>query len=92
VRSRYPNEELCGYALYSDADAITVWPSVNDRAHLEKVTAIDPDDAEYYRWSPAEWSHEFERAEYFQKISVSLIDDAKGLRSPQGREQFKASI
>ena len=47
MRSRYPNEEFCGYALYSDADAITVCPSVNDRAHLEKVTAIDPDDAEY---------------------------------------------
>jgi len=92
VRSRYPNEEFCGYGLYSDPDAITVCPAVNACAHLEKVIADDPDDEEYYRWSPGEWNHEFEGAGYFREISSSLANEVKGIKSPEEHRRFKQQL
>jgi len=92
VRSRHPDEEFCGYALYSDADAITVCPSVNSRAHLEQMIANDPGDAEYYRWSPAEWNHEFEGAEHFQEISNYLRAEVKAIKSPEEHNGFKQQV
>jgi hypothetical protein len=92
VRSRHPNQQFCGYALYSDPDAVTVCPSVNTSAHLEKMIATDPDDAEYYRWSPAEWSHEFEGAEYFTEISKALANQVKGIVSSEEHKIFKLKL
>nr|WP_229087862.1 DUF4303 domain-containing protein [Brevibacillus sp. M2.1A] len=68
VRNKYAGQSFCGYALYSDSDAITVCPAVNSTDHLNKMIAEDPDDAIYYRWSPGEWDHEFEGAECFKYI------------------------
>jgi len=92
VRRRNPNEEFCGYALYSDPDAITVCPAVNTRAHLEKMIANDPDDAVYYRWSPGEWNHEFEGAEYFKGIPSSLANEVNGIESPEEYKRFKQQV
>lgn len=92
VRSRYPNEEFCGYALYSDSDAITVCPSTNTRSHLESMIDSDPGDAEYYRWSPAEWSYEFEGAEYFDQVSKALYEQVKGIKSPEEHSRLKNAV
>ena len=92
VRSRNPNEEFCGYALYSDPDASTVCPAVNTRTHLEKMIAKDPDDAVYYRWSPGEWNHEFEGAEYFKEISDLLGDEVRRIESPEEHKRFKQQV
>ena len=92
VRSLYPNEKFCGYALYSDADAITVCLSANTRSHLESMIAKDPGDAEYYRWSPAEWNHEFEGAEYFDQVSKALYEEVKGVKSIEEHSRLKNDV
>lgn len=92
VRSRNPNEKFCGYALYSDADAITVCPSANTLSNLESMIADDPGDAEYYRWSPAEWNHQFEGAEYFDQVSKALYEEVKGIKSIEEHSRLKNSV
>ncbi|WP_309144063.1 DUF4303 domain-containing protein [Streptomyces sp. PKU-MA01144] len=57
-----------GYALYSDADAMTVCLSANTRAHLASMRTTDPDDAEYYVWTPAEWALEGISHEHFDAL------------------------
>jgi len=92
VRARYPNAEFCGYALYSDPDAITICPAANTCSHLEKMIFQDPSDAKYYRWSPGEWDHEFEGSEHFSEISKHLYDEAKKITSPHEHKLFKQKI
>lgn len=92
VRNKYPGQRFCGYALYSDSDAITVCPAVNSTDHLNKMIAGDPDDAVYYRWSPGEWDHEFEGAECFAEISDLLYSEVKGMKSAESHEQFKEKV
>lgn len=68
----HPDADYCGYALYSDASAMTVCCAANTRSHLAQLQAEDPADAEYYQWSPAEWSMEGVAAEWFAPISRRL--------------------
>jgi len=68
----HPDADYCGYALYSDASAMTVCCAVNTRSHLTRLQAEDPAEAEYYQWSPAEWSMEGVAAEQFAPISRRL--------------------
>ena len=70
----HPEADFCGYALYSDASAMTVCCAVNTRSHLARLEAEaeDPAEAEYYRWTPAEWSMEGTTAEQFAPISRRL--------------------
>ncbi|MGW2255772.1 DUF4303 domain-containing protein [Kitasatospora sp. NPDC001660] len=83
--------ERCGYALYSDAAAMTVCCAVNTRDHLARSQAADPDDAEYYRWSPAEWAHEGVGHEYFTEVNRHLLARSMTLG---GRElcQWRESV
>nr|WP_026264107.1 DUF4303 domain-containing protein [Paenibacillus terrigena] len=92
VRNQYPGQSFCGYALYSDADAITVCPAVNSTDNLNNMIAGDPEDAIYYRWSPGEWDHEFEGAEYFAEISSLLFNEVKGMKSVARVRQFKEKV
>lgn len=92
VRRKFPNQVFCGYALYSDPDAVTVAPAVNSIGHLQKMTNDDPDDAAYYRWSPGEWDHEFEGAEYFKEISTLLRNEASKANSQAEREVFRQDV
>ncbi|ASJ56516.1 hypothetical protein BP422_24905 [Brevibacillus formosus] len=39
VRNKYSGQSFCGYALYSDSDAITVCPAVNSTDHLNTTAA-----------------------------------------------------
>lgn len=92
VRKKYPGQDFCGYALCLDPDAVTVAPSVNSVGHLQKMIGDDPDDAVYYRWSPGEWDHEFEGAEFFKGISASLRNEAKKIDSEDKREAFRSRV
>ncbi|MDH2391798.1 DUF4303 domain-containing protein [Streptomyces sp. HNM0663] len=67
-----PAADYSGYALYSDADAMTVCCAANTRAHLARMQADDPEDAEYYRWSPAEWALEGIASDLFEHLCVRL--------------------
>ncbi|WP_024680893.1 DUF4303 domain-containing protein [Pseudomonas syringae] len=80
ILAEFPKDEICAFALYSDSDARTLAPSFNLKAHLDTMQAEDPDDKTYYKWSPAEWSHEFYGADFFDDISKELarFSDAAG--------------
>ncbi|MFI2202453.1 DUF4303 domain-containing protein [Streptomyces sp. NPDC020192] len=75
--------EYCGYALYSDADAGSVCCAVNTRAHLARAQAGDPDDAEYYRWTPAEWALEGVGHEHFAPLGRRLLGRSPTARGPE---------
>lgn len=92
VRKKFPGQAFCGYALYSDPDAVTVAPAVNSMGHLQKMINGDPDDAVYYRWSPGEWDHEFEGAEHFKGVSTLLRNEASKMHSEAEREAFRQGV
>ncbi len=75
LAERYSDQEFCGYALYSDEDAMTVCYSVNTVDHLtrakQEVEQQYPGEAEYLEWSPAEWAFENE-GPWFNQISKKL--------------------
>ncbi|MCF7532922.1 DUF4303 domain-containing protein [Pseudomonas petrae] len=71
-RADFPNTQVCGFALYSDADARTLAPSFNTQDHLTRVEAEYPDEGQYFKWSPAEWSHEAYGGEFFNDLSKML--------------------
>ncbi|HEN8800499.1 TPA: DUF4303 domain-containing protein [Pseudomonas putida] len=83
MANEFPEGEVCAFALYSDADARTLAPSLNLRSNLEAMQSGDPDDAIYYKWAPAEWSHEAYAAELFDGISEELA----GLSDSMSPEQ-----
>jgi len=92
VRLRHPDQTFCGYALYSDLDAITVCPAVNSLQNLEKQVASDPADAAYYKWSPGEWDHESEGTEHFQNICRILQEEVHATQSTEAHEELKDKV
>jgi hypothetical protein len=58
LASLHPEGTLCAFALYSDDGGMTVCPSTNTRPHLERRLARFPDEADFYTFSPPEWSLE----------------------------------
>lgn len=73
-RSEFPNAQVCGFALYSDGDARTLVPAFNTQDHLTRVKAENPDDWQYFKWSPAEWSHEAFGGDYFNDLCKMLFN------------------
>lgn len=71
-RADFPNAQVCGFALYSDADARTLVPAFNTQDHLTRVQAEYPDDGQYFKWAPAEWSHEAYAGDYFNDLCKML--------------------
>lgn len=92
VRHKEPEINFCAYGLYSDADAITICPAQNSCIHLNKMIENDPDDKEYYRWSPSEWSHESKGGESFKEISLYLRANAELIKSSDEYDQFKFDV
>lgn len=78
-RQAHPTADVCGFALYSDADARTLVPSFNTADHLARVQAEEPAEQGYFKWSPAEWSHETFGGEYFNALSSLLWDLADSI-------------
>jgi hypothetical protein len=71
-RKDFPNVEVCGFSLYSDADARSLAPAFNTKDHLARVQAENPEDRLYFKWSHAEWSHEAFGGHYFADLSKTL--------------------
>ena len=92
IRARHADQRLCGYALYTDSDAITVCPAANSERNLNRMMADDPDDSVYYRWSPGEWDHEFEGAQHFEEISALLEKEVGNIVRPQHHAEFKSQV
>ncbi|MFJ3221010.1 DUF4303 domain-containing protein [Kitasatospora sp. NPDC086801] len=67
-----PAADYCGFALYSDAGAMTVCCAANTVSHLARLRAEDPAEAAYYEWTPAEWAMEGVAAERFASICRRL--------------------
>lgn len=90
-RNDFPNAEVCGFALYSDADARSLAPAFNTNDHLARVQAENPDDRQYFKWSPAEWSHEAFGGHFFADVSKTLwsIADAS---SRENFEQHRRQV
>lgn len=92
LRVRYPREDFCGYALFSDAGAMSVSLALNSKSHLEKAIRADPGDAAYYKWSPGEWAHEAEGAEHFQDISRLLRREALETKTGEQFSEFRDRV
>ncbi len=58
IREDHRGEGFCAFALYSDEGAMTVCAAANTQSHLEARLREEPDEALYWKWSPAEWKHE----------------------------------
>lgn len=92
LRNKYSKDNICAYSLYSDADAISISPAINTKEYLLEMSAGDPDDSIYYKWSPAEWKHEFEGAEFFEDISKALQEEAKKMNTQGQFLEFKKNV
>lgn len=58
IQKDHHGEGFCAFALYSDEGAMTVCAAANTQRHLEACVREEPDEASYWKWSPAEWKHE----------------------------------
>lgn len=92
LKYKYSEDNICGYSLYSDSDAMSINPALNSKKHLDLMCADDPEDATYYRWSPAEWAYESEGTEFFQEISRQLRDESKKIKNKDQFIIFKANV
>lgn len=67
--------DCCAFALYSDEGVLTMAAAANTVSHLTKMKATDPDNEDYYKWSPAEWENEGNLAQSeFNELSTILRD------------------
>ncbi|KPX30546.1 hypothetical protein ALO70_200151 [Pseudomonas amygdali pv. eriobotryae] len=92
ILSEFPKDQICAFALYSDSDARTLAPSFNLKAHLNSMQAEDPDDKAYYKWSPAEWSHEFYRADFFDEVSKELEKLSESVGEGESFERYRKEV
>ena len=74
-----PPGDCRGHALHSDDGAMTVCCAVNTAGHLARARAADPGDAEYRRWSPAEWAMDDVGHEHFAGIGRRRYAATAGL-------------
>lgn len=70
IVTHHGDEGIYAFALYSDEGALTVCPATNTLAHLATQPA---DEADYYKFEPAEWKYEMVGAdEQFDAICATL--------------------
>ena len=67
--------DICAFALYTDESFLSLSVSVNTTSHLEERQADDPEFAEEYKWTPAEWKIENFNDEAFTAINNQLKDE-----------------
>lgn len=77
ARAAKLGEPVCGYALYSDSDAMTVSATINTASHLKAQQKKDPSDADTYRFNPGEWAMEGFANELFEPLQRKLRAAAK---------------
>ncbi|GAA0196614.1 hypothetical protein GCM10009122_61340 [Fulvivirga kasyanovii] len=73
IFNEHNNEEIYGFALYSDGGAMTVCPSANTIDFLENLDEEEKEELAYYKFEPAEWKYEMAGAvDEFDDISSEL--------------------
>ena len=86
---KYGADEIYGFALYSDGDAMTVCPSTNTLKHL---TTVDQNDLIYHKFEPAAWKYEAEGADNeFDDICTQLraeLDENEFLENDEYNEEW----
>lgn len=92
LREKYSKDNICSYALYSDAGAMSISPAINTKNNLIEMCKDDPEDCVYYKWTPAEWDHEFEGAKYFEDISQKLQEESKKLDTLEEFTAFRNHV
>jgi hypothetical protein len=76
MHAQHGAEKIYAFALYSDEGAMSVCPATNTLKQLKAITKDDPDQADYYKFEPAEWKYEGDGAdEKFGKICKALWNE-----------------
>ena len=55
--------DICGFALYSDEDAMSISIALNTYEYLKNNIKDDPENESYYKFSPEEWNEIIENDE-----------------------------
>ena len=79
-QEKLAEEIIVGYALYTDASVMSISSAVNTKSHLLSLVREDPEDAEYYRWSPAEWAYEAEDDSELDEISSIIRKESNNIQ------------
>jgi hypothetical protein len=90
-QAKKDSEIICGFALYSDGSASSIAASLNTRDHLDELVEENPDDKEYFRWSPAEWKYEGLESIKTNSLSKKLFE-ASGKISGEEFYKFRNQI
>lgn len=90
VSTARPDEDLCGFALYSDSGAMTVCPSMCTTRFLATTLRESPDEYLVFKYSPSEWPLEGIGADeafgdICRKVRTHLFDEIG-----DDREAFRA--
>lgn len=76
IFNEHKNEEIYGFALYSDGGAMTVCPSINTLDFLKNFDEEKKEELTYYKFEPAEWKYEGAGAiEEFDDICKELSSE-----------------
>ncbi len=65
-------EDICGFAFHTDEEAMTITTMVNTRLHLQEMIKEDPEETNYYRFTPDEWAQDLELAPLFSNYLYQL--------------------
>lgn len=86
-----PHDPVCAFTLYTDDGAMTVCPAMVTEGQVQALTTRHPDDADYYRYSSAEWPLEGEGAKAaFNGLCTLVADHVLALPDEDGGAAFTA--
>lgn len=86
-----PGDPVCAFTLYTDDGAMTVCPAMVTEGQVQALTTRHPDDADYYRYSSAEWPLEGEGANAaFNGLCTQVAGHVLALPDGDGDAAFSA--
>ncbi len=80
ISARCGDDPVRAFALYTDEGAMTVCPALATERQLHALVDENPDEADFYRFSPTEWPMEGEGAEQvFDALCTCVRTHVMGL-------------
>lgn len=76
---------IAGFALYSDASAMTISASCNTFKHLTEMQEEEEGYNIYFKWSVGEWKYETLNAKEFNNLTSLLREENQSNEGNQGR-------